>query len=53
MILRIDIDGTVYNVDVGDLSAMSSDEKTDAVHTAMTDAGLDINKHYIILGEAE
>lgn len=53
MILQIEQNETVTNVDVGDVSAMTPDEKTNALHTAMTDAGLDTNSPYIIQGEAE
>ena len=52
MILRIEQNGETHNIDVGDVSAMSPDEKTNALHTAMTDAGLEPNNFYIILGEA-
>jgi len=52
MILQIEINGTTHNVDVGDVSAMTPDEKTDALNSAMTDAGLDPTAFYIILGEA-
>ena len=53
MILKIEINDTIHNVDVGDISSMTPDEKTEALHTAMTDAGLDADGDYMILGEAE
>lgn len=53
MILAIEINDTIHNVDVGDVSSMTPDQKTEALHTAMTDAGLNPNEWYIILGEAE
>jgi hypothetical protein len=53
MILAIELqDGTVQNVDVGDLSSATMDEKTEALNTALTAAGIDLN-NYITLGEAE
>lgn len=51
MILLIDIDGTTHEVDVGDVSAIDSDQKTIALETAMFNAGLDVDSPYIILGE--
>jgi len=53
MIVNIQIDDTTHQIDIGDVSSMSKDEKTTALHTAMTDAGLDPNNFYLILGEAE
>lgn len=61
MILRIQIDDVEHNVDIGNLSYVNddgdtvdftSDERTNALHTAMTDAGLDVDAPYVILGEA-
>tara|TARA_E500000318_G_C3366678_1_gene136826 strand:- start:147 stop:305 length:159 start_codon:yes stop_codon:yes gene_type:complete len=52
MILNILIDETTHQVDVGDVSAMTNDQKTDALHTAMTDLGLDPTQAYVIVGEA-
>lgn len=52
MILRIEIEETIHEVDVGDVSAMDSDEKTVALETAMFNDGLDVNSAYVILGEA-
>jgi|TARA_R110000822_G_scaffold134262_1_gene271890 hypothetical protein len=53
MILAIELlDGSVQNIDVGDLSSATMDEKTEALDTALSAAGIDLNS-YIILGEAE
>jgi hypothetical protein len=52
MILQINQNDTVTDVDVGDISTMSSDERTEHIHTKMTEAGLDPNSPYVILGEA-
>ena len=51
MILLIDIDDTTHEVDVGDVSAMTPDEKTVALETAMFNLGLDVDSAYIITGE--
>jgi hypothetical protein len=54
MILEIQlIDGTKQNVDVGDVSEMTSDEKTTNLETKLTDAGIDPTGFYIVNGEAE
>lgn len=42
---------TTVDLDVGDVSEMSSDERTTALDNAMIDAGLDPNTFYVILGE--
>ena len=52
MILRIEIDGTIHNLDVGDVSDMTPDERSQSLDVAMAQAGLDINSPYVILGEA-
>ena len=52
MILEIEFnDGTIQNIDVGDVSDLSNDEKTQALNQALIDAGYDPNKAYIIIGE--
>ena len=54
MILEIQLnDGTTQNVDVGDVSAMTLDEKTTNLETKLTDAGIDPTGFYIVNGEAE
>lgn len=53
MILQIEQNDTTTNVDIGDVNAMTADEKTQALDTAMTTAGLDPAGSYIILGEVE
>lgn len=53
MILEIQLqDGTTQNVDIGDVSEMTADEKTSTINTKLTDAGIDPNGYYMILGEA-
>lgn len=52
MILEIQLyDGTKQNIDVGDVSEMTMDERTNNLHAKMTEAGLDPNAFYMILGE--
>lgn len=61
MILRIQVEDTVHNIDVGDLTKVNDDgdtidftmdERSQALDVAMAEAGLDINSPYVILGEA-
>jgi len=54
MILTIQLhDESTQNIDVGDVSSSTNDEKTEALNTALTAAGIDPNGFYIVLGEAE
>lgn len=53
MILAILLEnGQTIQVDVGDVTNLTKDEKTQALNTALTQAGVDTNSGYIILGEA-
>jgi len=53
MILEIQFDnGTIQNIDVGDVSDLTIDEKTQALNQAFIDAGYDPTQAYIIIGEA-
>ena len=53
MILAIELlDGSVQNNEVSALPSATMDEKTEALDTAISAAGIDLNS-YIILGEAE
>lgn len=44
-------DGT-YNIDIGDITQMTNDERTTALHDAMIAEGLDPTEMYLLYGEA-
>lgn len=53
MIIHVETESGTHNIDVGDTSSMTQDQKTEALHNAMTTAGLDPTAAYLITGSSD